>query len=235
MINSAPFSDNGDNSCENMFSIVSTTSIGTAAGLTVATIGSAPNPNSTIGDPLLVEGVNLAGYNGYFPAGITAVSATTITYTTVGSNIGASGSSSAHCRNLQSYSGNPPKALLTNRIPNLLCNRGSFCDYHSPIACMQFQSAERDKHHFHKSILDNGNDSRDGFNHHGYGRHGERDADHDLRQGNLGQFGRCEHVLRNDYFQAQRNNQRHKYSGTCATPPIGVAISYNISQILSNW
>jgi hypothetical protein len=114
--NNGVFLDNGGNTCESLFNISSGTSTLTAAVLTVTT-----NPTTlcTAGDTIEVEGAPLAGYNGLFPFAITAVSATTISYTTVASGIGALGSGGfAHCRNLQSYSGNLPKALLNNPIPN---------------------------------------------------------------------------------------------------------------------
>lgn len=121
--NSGAFLDNGGNSCENMFQITSGTSTGTTAVLTVQGFTANANTNCTVGDALQVTGAGIAGYNGYYPAGatsgITAVTATTITYTTVGSNLGALGASgSAFCRNMQSYAGTLPKALLNNPIPN---------------------------------------------------------------------------------------------------------------------
>lgn len=117
--NAGIFNDNGGNSCESMFQITSGTSTGTTAVLTLVNAGAAPNTNCTIGDSLLVEGAGIGGYNGYYPAGITATAATTLTYTTAGSNLGAlSAGGVAHCRNLQTYTGNLPKALLNNPVPN---------------------------------------------------------------------------------------------------------------------
>jgi hypothetical protein len=73
----------------------------------------------TFGDLLIVEGTGVPGYNGYNPAGITAVSATALTYTTIGSSVGAiCAGRSAPCRNLQIYSGNLPRAMLNNPIPS---------------------------------------------------------------------------------------------------------------------
>jgi hypothetical protein len=121
--NNGVFKDNGGNTCENMFQIASGTSTGTAAVLTLTANTAAPNANCSVGDALMVQSANLAGYIGYYPAGatsgITATSATTVSYTTTASNIGAIGSGGfAFCRNLQSYSGNLPQALLNNPIPN---------------------------------------------------------------------------------------------------------------------
>jgi hypothetical protein len=108
----------GGNSCESVFAVSSGTSTGTTAVLTLTNAGAAVNANCTVGDALQVYGVSPAGYNGYFPAGatsgITATSATTLTYTTPGSNIGATaggGTSQAACRNMQAYSGNLPKSI----------------------------------------------------------------------------------------------------------------------------
>lgn len=121
--NSGIFLDNGGNRCGNAFLISSGTSTGTAAVLTVFLKTSAPNTNCTVGDALQVFAASPIGYNGYYPAGatsgITAVSGTTISYTTPGSNLGnAIQSGYAVCLNLQSYSGNLPRALLNNPIPN---------------------------------------------------------------------------------------------------------------------
>jgi len=115
------FNDNGGNTCESMFTIASGTSTGTAAVLTVNTLGANANTNCTVGDSLMVQAANIAGYNGYYSgglnptSGITAVTATTISYTTQGSNLGALGAGgTAYCRNLQNYSGTTPRTLLTN-------------------------------------------------------------------------------------------------------------------------
>jgi hypothetical protein len=120
--NNGIFNDNGGNSCENMFQIASGTSTGTTAVLTLTNNTAAVNANCSVGDALLVSGTT-AGYNGYYPAGatsgITAVTATTLTYTTIASNIGAIGAGGfAFCRNMQTYTGTLPKALLNNPIPN---------------------------------------------------------------------------------------------------------------------
>ena len=126
--NSGAFLDNGNNSCESIFLIASGTSTGTTAVLTLTPAGANVNTNCTVGDGLIVTGTNIAGYDGYFPpngtipgttTGITAVTATTLTYTTVGSNLGALGAvGMASCRNLQTYTGNLPRAELNNPIPN---------------------------------------------------------------------------------------------------------------------
>jgi hypothetical protein len=121
--NAGIFNDNGGNSCETQFTVNSGTSTGTAAVLTVNAGPGAPNTLCTVGDALIVEGVSPAGYNGYYPAGatsgVTAVSGTTISYTTAGSNLGAAGAGGiVTCRNLQTYAGTLPKALLNNPIPN---------------------------------------------------------------------------------------------------------------------
>jgi len=121
--NAGSLFDNGANSCESQFTIISGTSTGTTAVLTLTNQGAAVNTNCSVGDALFVEGANPAGYDGYSPAGatsgITAVTATTLTYTTTGSNLGAAGAAgAAFCRNLQTYTGSLPRALLNNPIPN---------------------------------------------------------------------------------------------------------------------
>lgn len=119
LTNSGAFQDNGGNSCENQFPIASGTSTTTTAVLTLTNVGAAINTNCSVGDSLMVQGAGIAGYDGYYPFGITATSATTLTYTTAGSNLGALGAGgTAYCRNLQTFSGNLPKALLNNPIPN---------------------------------------------------------------------------------------------------------------------
>lgn len=111
--------DNGGISCESMFQIASGTSTGTTAVLTLTTLGANANTNCSAGDTIEVDGSALAGYNGYFPFAITATGASSLTYTTVASNIGALGTGGvAYCKNLQTYTGNLPKALLNNPIPN---------------------------------------------------------------------------------------------------------------------
>lgn len=117
--NAGVFNDNGGNSCETQFPIVSGTSTTTTAVLTVTPSSSNVNTLCTVGDSLVVEGATIAGYNGYYTFGITAVGTNTITYTTIGSNLGALGAGgTASCRNLQTFTGNLPKALLNNPIPN---------------------------------------------------------------------------------------------------------------------
>jgi len=123
--------DNGGNTCENMFPIASGTSAGTTAVLTLTTVGANVNTNCTVGDALIVEGAGIAGYNGYYPAGttsgITAITATTLTYTTSGTNLGAlSAGGVAFCRNLQSYSGTLPRALLNVPTTNTCYVTGTF-------------------------------------------------------------------------------------------------------------
>ena len=117
------FRDNGGNSSESMFPIVSGTSTGTTVVLTLTPITANVNTNCTVGDAFVVQGAGIAGYNTYSLAGattgITAVTATTVTYTSVGSNMGALGAGGVFsCRNLQSYGGTLPIALLNNPIPN---------------------------------------------------------------------------------------------------------------------
>ena len=127
LTNNGLFNDNGGNACETMFPIASGTSTGTAAVLTVTTLGANANTNCTAGDSLVVEGAGVAGYNGYFKAAVTAATATTISYTSVGSNMGALGAGgSVTCRNLQSYSGTLPVALLNNPVPNTCYVTGTF-------------------------------------------------------------------------------------------------------------
>jgi hypothetical protein len=121
--NLGQFNNNGGNSCETMFQIVSGTSTGTAAVLTVTPNSANVSTNCTAGDALQVEGASIAGYNGYFPAGatsgITAVGTNTISYTTQGATLGALGAGGvAFCRNMQTYSGNFPKALITPSVTN---------------------------------------------------------------------------------------------------------------------
>src|SRR6267378_2157193 len=125
--NLGTFIDNGANSCESMFLVTSGTSTGTTAVLTLTPALSNVNVACSVGDSLLVNAVNPAGYNGLFlgPA-ITAVTATTLTYTTQGSNLGAASGGSASCRNLQSYAGNLPKAMLNNPVPNTCYVTGTF-------------------------------------------------------------------------------------------------------------
>jgi len=127
LTNNGVLLDNGGNTCENQFSIASGTSTGTTAVLTLNNLGAAVNANCTVGDSIEVQGAQVAGYNGYFPFGITATSATTLTYLTQGSNLGAIGAAgSVTCRNLQSFSGNLPRALLNNPIPNTCYVTGTF-------------------------------------------------------------------------------------------------------------
>lgn len=117
--NSGKFRDNGGNTCESQFPIASGTSTGTTAVLTLTNVGAAINTNCTVGDSLYVKASGISGYNGYFPSAITATSATTLTYLTQGSNLGALGAGgTANCLNLQGYSGTLPVALLNNPIPN---------------------------------------------------------------------------------------------------------------------
>ena len=120
--------DNGGNTCESMFRIASGTSTGTTAVLTLTTAGAAVNVACAAGDSLEVQSATIAGYNGYFASGaITAVTATTLTYTTQGSNLGALGAGGvAFCKNLINYSGNLPKALLNNPVPNTCYVTGTF-------------------------------------------------------------------------------------------------------------
>jgi hypothetical protein len=121
MSNSGSFYDNGGNSCERQFTVSSGTSTGTTAVLTSGS-GGAPNASCTAGDSLIVQGVNPPGYNGYYPFGVVSVNSTTLTYTSVGSTMGAAGAGGTFtCRNMQSYSGTLPKALLNNPVPNT-CN-----------------------------------------------------------------------------------------------------------------
>jgi hypothetical protein len=121
--NSGTFMDNGANICGNAFLISSGTSAGTAAVLTVFLKTANASTNCTAGDALEVFGAIPSGYNGYYPAGatsgITAVGANTISYTTAGSNLGAASQAGyAICRNMQTFTGNLPRALLNNPIPN---------------------------------------------------------------------------------------------------------------------
>jgi hypothetical protein len=125
--NSGQFNDNGGNSCESLFGIASGTSTGTTAVLTLTTLGANVNTNCSVGDSLIVQNAAINGYNGYFKGGITAVTATTLTYLTQGSNLGALGSGGqAYCRNLQTYSGTLPTALLNNPVPNTCYITGTF-------------------------------------------------------------------------------------------------------------
>lgn len=129
--NSGIFNDNGGNTNESQFPIASGTSTGTTAVLTLTNVGAAVNTNCAVGDALMVQNAAIAGYDGYYPAGatsgITAVTATTLTYTTAGSNLGALGAGgTAYCRNLLTYTGTLPKALLNNPIPNTCYITGTF-------------------------------------------------------------------------------------------------------------
>jgi len=121
--NSGTLRDNGANSCESLWLVQSATSTGTTAVLTVQGFTANANTLCSFGDALEVQGMPIAGYNGYFPAGattgITAMGTNTIQYTTLGSNLGAAGVGGyAMCRNLQNYTGNLPVAMLNNPIPN---------------------------------------------------------------------------------------------------------------------
>ena len=141
--NSGSFNDNGGNTCESMFPIASGTSTGTTAVLTLTTLGANVNTNCSAGDALLVEGASIAGYNGYFAAGsaITAATATTLTYTTQGSNLGALGAGGvAFCRNLQTFSGTLPRALLNNPIPNTCYITGAFAATTTALPMCNFRT-----------------------------------------------------------------------------------------------
>jgi hypothetical protein len=129
--NSGTFNDNGGNTCESLFPILSGTSVGTTATLTLSTAGGNVNATCAVGDALLVTNPSPAGYGGYYPAvvggGITAVTASTLSYTTTGSNLGNAGASGlAFCRNLLTYTGNLPHALLNNPVPNTCYITGTF-------------------------------------------------------------------------------------------------------------
>lgn len=134
--NSGLLLDNGNNSCANQFPIASGTSTTTTAVLTATTVGANVNTNCTVGDTLIVTGATVAGYNGVFKAGVTATSATTITYTTIGSGIGAAGAGGFfYCRNLQSYTGNLPIALLNNPVPNTCYATSALANGTSVLLC----------------------------------------------------------------------------------------------------
>jgi hypothetical protein len=127
LTNNGQFNDNGGNTCESMFQIVSGTSTGTSAVLTLTTLGANASTNCSVGDSIEVDGAGVAGYNGFFQNAITATGASSLTYTSVGSNMGALGAGGvAYCKNLQTYSGTLPKALLNNPIPNTCYVTGTF-------------------------------------------------------------------------------------------------------------
>lgn len=141
--NSGSFYDNGGNTCETQFDIASTASAGTAATLTVNTRGANVNTICSVGDTLVVTGVSPSGYNGFFPFGITAVGVNTIGYTTQGSNLGAGAGGVSFCRNLQTYTGNLPKPLLNNPVPNTCYITGTFAATTSaaPMCTFKLQNA----------------------------------------------------------------------------------------------
>lgn len=121
---SGVFRDNGGNSTETTFPITSGTSTGTVAVITVSiTAGVAPNVACQLGDAVYITGAAIQTYDGYHVAGITsgitALSGTTIQFSTQGSNLGALGAGgNIFCRNLISYTGNLPIPLLNNPVPN---------------------------------------------------------------------------------------------------------------------
>jgi hypothetical protein len=129
--NSGQFNDNGGNSCESMFQIVSGTSTGTTVVLTLTPNTANVNTNCSVGDAWQVEGANLVNYNGYGAAGattgLTAVTATTATFTSIASNMGAlSAGGVFYCKNLQGYTGNLPRALLNIPTTNTCYVTGTF-------------------------------------------------------------------------------------------------------------
>lgn len=111
--NAGTFINNGNVSCESQFaSITSATSAGNTATLTVTTQGANVSAVCAVGDTAYVEKVGVAGYNGVLKNAITAVGTNTVSYTTPGSNLGASSGGSFFCRGITTFTGNVPFGSL---------------------------------------------------------------------------------------------------------------------------
>jgi hypothetical protein len=237
--NSGAFLDNGGNSCENMFQITSGTSTGTTAVLTVQGFTANANTNCTVGDALQVTGAGIAGYNGYYPAGatsgITAVTATTITYTTVGSNLGAlTAGGSAFCRNLQSYTGTLPKALLNNPIPNTCYVTGTFgaTTTAAPMCTFKVQNAANITYIKASSTTVTACTVApvvtitDGT--------GTQTLTLTTAKSIWDSSVDASSGVNTTIFKPNGTITVSNTAGTCTTPPTNFAVSYNISPILSN-
>ncbi len=236
IINNGAFQDNGGNTCESQFTIASGTSTGTTAVLTLNSLGAAVNTNCSVNDALLVQGAGIAGYNGYFPApAITAVTATTLTYTTLGSNLGALGTGGvAFCRNLQTYSGNLPRALLNNPVPNTCYITGTFAATvtGAPMCNFRAQSATNITRITASSTtvtactvapvvtISDGTLSQTLTLTTGQS---QWDSAVDASTG-----------VGTTKFKPNGTIQVTNTAGTCTTPPTNFSVSYNISPILSN-
>jgi hypothetical protein len=236
--NLGTLNDNGGNSSESMFPIASGTSTGTVAVLTLTTLGANVNANCSVGDALIVEGTT-AGYNGYFPAGatsgITAVTATTLTYTTAGSNLGAAAAVGvAFCRNLQTYTGTLPRALLNNPIPNTCYVTGTFgaTTAAAPMCTFQLGSATNINFISASSTTTTACTVAPVVT---------------ITDGTVSQtltITTAKSIWKSNVdastgvgtsiFKPNGSVTLSNTAGTCTTPPTNFAVSYNISPILSN-
>lgn len=133
--NSGNFINNGNVTCESQFITTTSASAGTTATLTATTLGANVNTNCSVGDTITVVNNSVAGYNGVFLNGVTATTATTISYLTQGSNIGAGSGGFFFCRNNQSFSGNLPISTLTHTWNT--CN-DTLAAFTGGVLCNQF-------------------------------------------------------------------------------------------------
>ncbi len=140
-------------------------------------------------------------------SGITAVGATTITYTTAGSTLGvATVVAAGHCRNLQSYSGTLPKALLNNPIPNPCYITGTFATTTTALPMCNFKVRSAANVTYIKAsstTVPSCSVAPIDCNYHGRHGIGNGDADHD--QISMEYLRECERGSWHDHFQAQRN------------------------------
>lgn len=133
--NSGTFINNGANTCESMFAtITAASSSSTTATLTVNTQGANVSAVCGVGDTIQVQNVGVAGYNGYFRGKVTAVGTNTVSYTTPGSNLGASSGGTMFCKGFVTYSGNLPYSTITP-TPNTCYVTGTFA---AGTLCNQF-------------------------------------------------------------------------------------------------
>ena len=231
--NNGTFLDNGANSCEQISSIASGTSTGTTAVLTAVTTG--VNTRCAIGDSLQVEGAQGTGYTGYFPFGVTGTSATTVTYTTQGSNLGAIGTGGTfYCRNLISYSGNLPRALLNNPVPNTCYITGTFgATTTAAPMCNFFLGAATNITHVTASSTTSTTcasapvvtitDGTGTITLTITSGKSKWDSAVDASSG-----------VGTTIFKPNGTITLSNTAGTCATPPTNFSVSYNIAPILSN-
>jgi hypothetical protein len=141
--NSGSLLDNGNNTTAQQFPVASGSSVTTTATLTASQ--NAPNAACAVGDTILVTGVNVAGYNGLFNAAVTAVGATTISYTTPGSGLGAATAGGYfYCQNILNFTGNLPQATLTHTWNT--CN-DTLATFTGGVLCNQFLDQPLDVFH----------------------------------------------------------------------------------------